>query len=114
MTAGVDTSFNYHDDSDGKDPDKYSPTLRRHHQILWSRELPKRRGTLCLAPKAGSRLDYRSPLGVSISPVMPLPPGCCTGPPVSYAPFPRQKFLPTAATRREAPWCSLATSLTER
>lgn len=48
----------------GKDPDKYSPTLRRHHQILWSKELPKRRGTLCLAPEAGSRLDYRSPLGV--------------------------------------------------
>lgn len=37
MTAGVDTSFNYHDDSGGRDPDKYSATLRRHHQILWSK-----------------------------------------------------------------------------
>lgn len=64
MTAGVDTSFDYHDDSDGKDPDKYSPTLRRHHKILWSKELPKRRGTFCLAPEAGSKLTYQSPLGI--------------------------------------------------
>ncbi|WP_411373286.1 DUF6994 family protein [Arthrobacter sp. MPF02] len=64
MTAGVDTSFDYHNDSDGKDPDKYSPTLRRHHQILWSKELPKRRGTFGLAPEAGSKLTYQSPLGI--------------------------------------------------
>lgn len=63
MTAGVDTSFNYHDDSDGKDPDKYSPTLRRHHQLLWSKELPKRSGRFDLTHERRSRLTHRSALG---------------------------------------------------
>lgn len=63
MTAGVDTSFNYHDDSDGKDPDKYSPTLRRHHQLLWSKELPTRSGRFDLTPEGTSHLTHRSALG---------------------------------------------------
>ena len=41
MTAGVDTSFDYHSDTPaGKDPDSFSSTLRKHHQLLWSKELP--------------------------------------------------------------------------
>ena len=41
MTAGVDTTFDFHSDTPaGKDPDKYSPTLRRYHQLLWSKDLP--------------------------------------------------------------------------
>lgn len=63
MTAGVDTSFNYHDDSGGRDPDKYSATLRRHHQILWSKELPKGRGRFDLIYEGGSHLTHRSSLG---------------------------------------------------
>ena len=39
MTA-IDTSFDFRTDAGGKDPDSYSPTLRRYHQILWSKELP--------------------------------------------------------------------------
>lgn len=37
----LDTSFDFRVDTPkGKDPDKYSPTLRRYHQALWSKPLP--------------------------------------------------------------------------
>lgn len=36
----IDTSFDFRADASGKDPDKYSPTLRRYHRLLWSRPLP--------------------------------------------------------------------------
>lgn len=36
----LDTSFNFRTDANGKDPDSYSPTLRRYHKALWSRPLP--------------------------------------------------------------------------
>ena len=43
----VDINFDvFSDTPKGKDPDSHSPTLRRYHQILWSKPLPK-----------GSRLD---------------------------------------------------------
>ncbi|MBE4719853.1 DUF6994 family protein [Pseudarthrobacter sp. AB1] len=63
MTAGVDTSFEYHSDTPpGKDPDRYSPTLRRHHQLLWSKELPSGE-FFDLAPEPKSYLAHRSHLG---------------------------------------------------
>ena len=37
----IDTSFDLRSDTPpGKDPDTYSPTLRRYHQLLWSKPLP--------------------------------------------------------------------------
>ena len=36
----LDTSFNFYSDSNGQDPDKSSPTLRRYHKELWSKPLP--------------------------------------------------------------------------
>ena len=36
----IDTSFNFRNDSNGKDPDAYSPTLRSYHRLLWSKQLP--------------------------------------------------------------------------
>ncbi len=37
----IDISFDFHSDTPaGKDPDTYSPTLRRYHKILWSKPLP--------------------------------------------------------------------------
>ena len=36
----IDTSFNFRNDSNGKDPDAYSPTLRSYHRFLWSKQLP--------------------------------------------------------------------------
>jgi hypothetical protein len=36
----IDTSFDFRTDSNGKDPDAYSPTLRKYHLLLWRKELP--------------------------------------------------------------------------
>jgi hypothetical protein len=36
----VDASFDFRSDAGGRDPDQKSPTLRRYHRLLWSRELP--------------------------------------------------------------------------
>lgn len=36
----VDISYDVRTDSYGKDPDSYSDTLGKYHQILWSKELP--------------------------------------------------------------------------
>jgi hypothetical protein len=36
----IDTSFHFESDANGGDPDRASPTLRRYHQILWSKPLP--------------------------------------------------------------------------
>ncbi|MCZ8283144.1 MAG: hypothetical protein O9286_13005 [Aquidulcibacter sp.] len=36
----IDISFDFRTDAGGKDPDTYSPTLRRYHKLLWSKELP--------------------------------------------------------------------------
>lgn len=39
----IDTTFDVRTDSFGKDPDSHSATLRKYHQILWSKELPNGR-----------------------------------------------------------------------
>ncbi len=36
----VDTSFDMRTDAAGRDPDSHSRTLRRYHQLLWSKPLP--------------------------------------------------------------------------
>lgn len=36
----IDITFDFRTDSAGKDPDSYSPTLLRYHQLLWSKPLP--------------------------------------------------------------------------
>jgi hypothetical protein len=36
----IDVSFDFRSDAGGGDPDKCSPTLRRYHQLLWSKPLP--------------------------------------------------------------------------
>ena len=41
MSNLIDTNFLVDSDTpSGKDPDKYSPTLRRYHKLLWSKPLP--------------------------------------------------------------------------
>ena len=41
MSNIIDTNFLVDSDTpSGKDPDKYSPTLRRYHKLLWSKPLP--------------------------------------------------------------------------
>ena len=36
----IDIHFDVQTDSNGKDPDSASPTLRAYHQLLWSKPLP--------------------------------------------------------------------------
>src|SRR5947209_2483769 len=36
----IDTSFDVRTDARGRDPDSHSATLRRYHQLLWSKPLP--------------------------------------------------------------------------
>ena len=36
----IDTSFDVRTDAGSRDPDRYSPTLRRYHKLLWSKPLP--------------------------------------------------------------------------
>lgn len=63
MTAGVDTTFDFHSDTpDGKDPDSFSPTLLRYHQLLWNKELPSG-GRFDLRPEPGAYLVHRSARG---------------------------------------------------
>lgn len=41
MPSTLDTRFDFRRDTPaGKDPDSWSPTLRRYHKVLWNRELP--------------------------------------------------------------------------
>ncbi|MDR2279033.1 MAG: hypothetical protein LBE23_14340 [Vagococcus sp.] len=40
MLENIDINFNFYSDAGGKDPDKYSPTLRKYHKLLWSKKLP--------------------------------------------------------------------------
>jgi hypothetical protein len=53
----VDTSFNFRNDSNGKDPDSHSPTLRRYHRLLWSKQLPI--GEYLELEEINSNLVYR-------------------------------------------------------
>lgn len=41
LSNEIDVTFDFRSDTPtGKDPDAYSPTLRRYHKILWSKPLP--------------------------------------------------------------------------
>src|SRR3954463_10131409 len=41
LGEAVDINFDFRSDTPpGKDPDAYSPTLRRYHKLLWSKPLP--------------------------------------------------------------------------
>lgn len=54
----IDVSFDFRSDTPrGKDPDTYSPSLRLHHRILWSKPLPD--GRLFRLEEAGLYLRYR-------------------------------------------------------
>lgn len=58
----LDIHFDYRSDAKGKDPDKHSPTMRLHHQLLWSKTLPS--GELFnIEIDAGGYLAHRSSLG---------------------------------------------------
>lgn len=57
-------TFDFHSDTPaGKDPDSFSPALRKYHQLLWSKELPTgQHFHLTMEPRA--YLVHRSSSGV--------------------------------------------------
>lgn len=59
----IDTSFDVRTDAAGKDPDSHSPTLRRYHQLLWSKQLPNGRHFHLDDSVQGIYLHHRSELG---------------------------------------------------
>lgn len=59
----IDITFDVRTDAGGKDPDTYSPTLRRYHKLLWSKPLPGGRLFLLDDATPGVYLHHRSDLG---------------------------------------------------
>lgn len=57
----IDTTFDFRTDAGGRDPDTHSPTLRRYHQLLWSKPLPG--GALFDLDTTLAYLHHRSALG---------------------------------------------------
>lgn len=59
----IDTSFDFRTDAGGRDPDVYSPTLRRYHKLLWSKPLPGGAQFELDNITPGAYLHHRSDLG---------------------------------------------------
>jgi hypothetical protein len=59
----VDITFDFRSDARGRDPDAHSPTLRRYHKILWSKDLPNGAAFVLSDATPGVYLHHRSPLG---------------------------------------------------
>ena len=59
----VSVVFDFRTDAGGRDPDKYSPTLRRYHKRLWSKPLPSGRRFDLSDATPGVYLHHRSDIG---------------------------------------------------
>lgn len=59
----IDITFDFHADSNGKDPDRSSPTLKKYHKILWSKSLTNGKIFNLRDDKAGAYLYHKSELG---------------------------------------------------
>ncbi len=58
----IDINFNVYSDANGGDPDSTSPTLRRYHQLLWSKSLPGGK-SFKLDIGYGAYLHHKSEIG---------------------------------------------------
>lgn len=64
MTAEIDIAFDFRNDTPkGKDPDSFSPTLRRYHKQLWSKPLPSGARFDLSDSTAGIYLHHQSTVG---------------------------------------------------
>ena len=60
----IDTNFNFYSDTPkGKDPDSFSPTLRKYHKLLWSKSLPGNKIFTLNDNRSNSYLYHKSKLG---------------------------------------------------
>lgn len=64
LIGAIDITFDFRSDTPpGKDPDTYSPTLRRYHQLLWSKPLPSGAPFELDVTTSGTYLHHHSELG---------------------------------------------------
>ena len=64
LGEAIDITFDFRSDTPpGKDPDALSPTLRRYHQLLWSKPLPSGAPFELDVTTPGTYLHHRSELG---------------------------------------------------
>ena len=59
----IDTEFLVYSDSNGRDPDSFSPTLKKYNQYLWSKKLPSGTNFELQTGKPETYLYHRSNLG---------------------------------------------------
>jgi hypothetical protein len=59
----LNISFDFRADARGRDPDKYSPTLQKYHEMLWSKPLPGGRPFHLASTTPRAYLHHRSELG---------------------------------------------------
>lgn len=59
----IDTSYDVRTDATTDDPDLSSPTLRRYHQLLWSKPLPDERPFDLVTARPGTYLHHASDAG---------------------------------------------------
>jgi hypothetical protein len=60
MSRLIDINFDVRSDSGGRDPDIYSQTLKKYHQLLWSKPLPNGNQFNLQDGVSGSYLVYES------------------------------------------------------
>jgi hypothetical protein len=64
MPSVIDTEFDFYSDTPpGRDPDSFSPTLRRYHKFLWSKTLPGGGELRLSTERPGTYLHHGSSLG---------------------------------------------------
>ena len=59
----IDITFDVRTDSNGKDPDSASKTLKKYHKTLWSKKLPNGEDFILLDNVKGAYLYHKSDLG---------------------------------------------------
>lgn len=63
LNLPIDVAFNVYMDSGGKDPDSYSPMLKKYHKLLWSKPLPSGKTFELSDTESNSYLTYKSEEG---------------------------------------------------
>jgi hypothetical protein len=59
----IDITYDMRTDSNGKDPDSHSKTLKMYHKLLWSKKLPNGKDFLLYDNIEGKYLYHKSDLG---------------------------------------------------
>jgi hypothetical protein len=64
MRTDIDITFDFRRDTpEGRDPDRYSKTLRRYHKLLWNKNLPNGELFELNDTTPGNYLHHRSAMG---------------------------------------------------